>query len=53
MEYLIQEIFSYLIIAFALGTAIGWFVSQQGSKSKIAALEAKLSDGKTGTVISL
>jgi hypothetical protein len=42
MEYLIQEIFSYLIIVFTLGAAIGWFVSQQGSKNKIAALEAKL-----------
>jgi len=51
MEYLIQEIFSYLIIAFVLGAAIGWFVSQQGSKSRIAALESKLSGGKTGTPI--
>ncbi len=51
MEYLIQEIFSYLIIAFVLGAASGWFVSQQGSKSKIAALEAKLSGTKAGTPI--
>jgi predicted flap endonuclease-1-like 5' DNA nuclease len=51
MEYLLQEIFWYLIIAFALGAAIGWFVSQQGSKSKIAALEAQLSGGQTGTPI--
>ena len=51
MEYLIQEIMLYLIIAFLLGAAIGWFVSQQGSKSRIAALEAKLSGGKAGTPI--
>ena len=51
MEYLIQEIFFYLIIAFVLGAAIGWFVSHQGSKSKIAALEAKLSGTKAGTPI--
>jgi predicted flap endonuclease-1-like 5' DNA nuclease len=51
MEYLIQEILLYLIIACVLGAAIGWFVSQQGSKSKIAALEAQLSGSKTGTPI--
>jgi predicted flap endonuclease-1-like 5' DNA nuclease len=51
MEYLIQEILLYLIMAFVLGAAIGWFISQQGSKSKIAALEAKLSSGKAGTPI--
>ncbi len=51
MEYLIQEILLYLIIAFVLGAAIGWFVSQQGSKSKITALEAQLSGSKAGTPI--
>ena len=51
MEYLIQEILMYLIIAFVLGAVIGWYVSQQGSKSKIAALEAQLSGGKAGTPI--
>ena len=51
MEYLIQEIFLYLLIAFILGAAIGWYVSQQSSKSKIAALEAQMSAGKAGTPI--
>ena len=41
----------YLIIAFVLGAAIGWYVSQQASKGKIAALEAQLSRGKAGTPI--
>ena len=51
MEYLIQEIFLYLIIAFVLGAAVAWYVSQQASKKKIAALEAQLSAGKAGTPI--
>jgi predicted flap endonuclease-1-like 5' DNA nuclease len=51
MEYLIQEIMLYLIFAFVLGAAIGWFVCHQGSKGRIAALEAKLSGGKAGTPI--
>ncbi len=42
MEYLIEQIFWYLLIAFVLGFAIGWFVSQQGSNKRIAELEARL-----------
>ena len=51
MEYLIQQIFLYLLMAFLLGAAVGWFVGQQGSKKKFAALEAKLAAGKSGTPV--
>jgi len=51
MEYLLQEIFIYLAIAFVLGAIIGWIVCNQGASKKIAALEAQLSDDKAGTPI--
>jgi predicted flap endonuclease-1-like 5' DNA nuclease len=52
MEYLIQEIFVYLVIAFVIGAVIGWIVCNQGASKKIAALEAQLSGDKTtGTPI--
>jgi predicted flap endonuclease-1-like 5' DNA nuclease len=51
MEYLIQQIFWLLLIAFVLGAIIGWFVCQQASNRKIAALEARLSAGKAGTPV--
>ena len=51
MEYLIEQIFWYLLIAFVLGAVVGWFVSKQGANKKIAALEAMLAAGKTGTPI--
>ena len=51
MEYLIQEIFVYLAIAFVLGAVVGWIVSNQGSNKRIAELEAQLSSDKNGTPI--
>lgn len=51
MEYLIQEIFIYLVIAFVLGAVIGWVVCNQGASKRIAALEAQLSGGKAGTPV--
>ena len=52
MEYLIQEIFMYLLVAFILGAIIGWVVCNLGNKNKLAALEAQLStDTKPGTPV--
>lgn len=51
MEYLISQIFWYLLVAFLLGTVVGWFVNRQGSNKKIAALEARLAAGKSGTPV--
>jgi predicted flap endonuclease-1-like 5' DNA nuclease len=51
MEYLIQEIFVYLLVAFVLGVVVGWIVCNQGSKSKLAALKAQLASDKPGTPI--
>lgn len=54
MEYLIQEIFLYLVVAFVLGLAIGWLAGSQGGKKKIAELEARLAeltDRKAGTPV--
>ncbi len=41
----------YLAVAFVLGAIVGWVICNQGTKSKIAALEASLSGGKTGTPV--
>ena len=51
MEYLIQERFVYLVLAFVLGAVIGWVVCNQGASKRIAALEAQLSGNKPGTPV--
>ena len=51
MEYLIQEIFIYLVIAFVLGAVIGWIACNQGASKRIAALEAQLQGDKPGTPV--
>jgi predicted flap endonuclease-1-like 5' DNA nuclease len=51
MEYLIEQILMYLLVAFVLGAVVGWLISSQGSKKRIAELESKLAGKKTGTAI--
>lgn len=51
MEYLIEQIFWYLLIAFIVGALVGYFVSQQGANKRIVALEAQLAGKKAGTPI--
>lgn len=54
MEYLIQEILMYLLVAFVIGVVVGWIMGSQSGKTKIAALEgqlAKLTNRKAGTPI--
>ena len=51
MDYLVEQIFMYLLVAFVLGVAVGWLVCSQGAKKRIAALEAQLAKGKKGTPI--
>lgn len=51
MEYLIEQVFWYLLIAFVIGAVVGYFVSQQGANKRIAAIEAQYADKKTGTPI--
>ena len=51
MDYLIEQILMYLLVAFVLGAVVGWLLSSQGSKKRIAALEAQLAGKKTGTAI--
>lgn len=40
MEYLIGQIFWYLVVAFLLGVLVGWLVCRQGFVKKMAALQA-------------
>lgn len=51
MDYLVEQIFLYLLVAFLLGGLIGWYISKQASARKIAELEAMLSNRKAGTPI--
>ena len=48
MAYLIEQIFTYLLIGFVLGAVIGWLIAGQGAKKKIAELEAKLAELSAG-----
>ena len=49
MDYLVEQIFLYLLAGFLLGALTGWFVSRQASSKRIAELEAKLASRNTGT----
>lgn len=55
MDYLIEQIFLYLVAAFAIGGAVGWAIRNQTMKKTIAALEtdlaARLAASKSGTPI--
>jgi len=51
MEYLIEQMFIYLLTAFALGLIVGWFICSQGMKKRIVALEAQLVGDTPGTPV--
>ena len=51
MDYLIEQIFLYMLVAFLIGGFVGWFLCRQGANKKIAELEAQLADRKSGTPI--
>jgi predicted flap endonuclease-1-like 5' DNA nuclease len=51
MDYLIEQIFWYMIAAFVTGAAVGWFVGLQAGNKKVAALQAKLDARKSGTPV--
>ena len=51
MEYLVEQIFWYLLIAFLLGAVVGWLLFRQGANKRIAALEARLAGKKPGTPV--
>jgi predicted flap endonuclease-1-like 5' DNA nuclease len=51
MEYLIQQIFWYLLVAFGLGLVVGWYVCQVGKNRIIAQLKARLAERKSGTPV--
>jgi hypothetical protein len=51
MDYLIGQIFWYLLAGFVIGALVGWVISKQSSGKKIAELEAKLAGRKSGTPI--
>ena len=51
MDYLIGQIFWYLLAGFVIGALVGWYISRQSSGKKIAELEAKLANRKSGTPI--
>ena len=44
MEYLLEQIFWFLLIAFILGAIVGWFVSAQRCKSTIAELQQRIAE---------
>lgn len=51
MDYLIEQIFFYMLVAFLVGGFFGWFLCRQGATKKIAELEARLADRKSGTPV--
>ena len=51
MDYLIEQIFVYLLVAFVLGIALGWIVCRQGMAKRIAELEAAAAKPARGTPI--
>lgn len=51
MTYLIQEIFWYLAIAFALGATVAWFLCKQQYDRKMAALQSTLTTRKPATPV--
>ena len=51
MDYLIEQIFVYLLVAFVLGFALGWFTCRQGMSKRIAELEAAAAKPSRGTAI--
>jgi predicted flap endonuclease-1-like 5' DNA nuclease len=51
MDYLIEQIFLYMLVAFLLGGFVGWFLCRLGASKKIAELEVRLADRKSGTPI--
>ena len=51
MDYLIEQIFLYMLVAFLLGGFVGWFLCRQGAIKKIAELEARLVNNKPGTPV--
>jgi predicted flap endonuclease-1-like 5' DNA nuclease len=51
MDYLMEQIFLYMLAAFVLGGFIGWFLCRVGASKKIAELEARLADKKSGTPV--
>ena len=51
MDYLVEQIFWYLLAGFLLGALTGWFISKQSSGKRIAELEAQLASRKSGTPI--
>jgi len=51
MDYLIEQIFLYMLVAFLVGGFVGWFLCRQGASKKIAELEARLADRVSGTPV--
>ena len=51
MDYLVEQIFWYLVAGFVLGAIIGWLIGKQAGSKRIAELEAQLANRKSGTPI--